>query len=160
MGWVRSQLFLCNNSLHPHKNTGSWVPIPSIYLRNFRHREVEPLAQLVPPAANPGCLAPVLEPVCAPNHCALWPLIKHPNAFIHKTFSKHFWRAQQCYRHGRIQQRTMNSRDPTEAETELCLSISCGGTGQQWTAAEQRLWVQQIWVWHKPYWRRSPLNPT
>ena len=25
-------------------------------------------------------------------------------------------------------------RDPTEAETELCLSISCGGTGQQWTA--------------------------
>ena len=26
-------------------------------------------------------------------------------------------------------------RDPTETETELCLSISCGGTGQQWTAA-------------------------
>ena len=25
-------------------------------------------------------------------------------------------------------------RDPTESETELCLSISCGGTGQQWTA--------------------------
>ena len=25
-------------------------------------------------------------------------------------------------------------RDPTETETELCLSISCGGTGQQWTA--------------------------
>ena len=24
-------------------------------------------------------------------------------------------------------------RDPTETETELCLSISCGGTGQQWT---------------------------
>ena len=25
-------------------------------------------------------------------------------------------------------------RDPTETETELCLSISCGGTGQRWTA--------------------------
>ena len=26
-------------------------------------------------------------------------------------------------------------RDPTETETELCLSISCGGTAQQSTAA-------------------------
>ena len=26
-------------------------------------------------------------------------------------------------------------RDPTETEKELCLSVSCGGTGQQWTAA-------------------------
>ena len=25
-------------------------------------------------------------------------------------------------------------RDPTETETELCLSVSCGGTGQQWPA--------------------------
>ena len=25
--------------------------------------------------------------------------------------------------------------DPTETETELCLSVSCGGMGQQWTAA-------------------------
>ena len=25
-------------------------------------------------------------------------------------------------------------RDPTETEIELCLSVSCGGTGQQWTA--------------------------
>ena len=25
-------------------------------------------------------------------------------------------------------------RDPTETETELCLNISCGGMGQQWTA--------------------------
>ena len=25
-------------------------------------------------------------------------------------------------------------RDPTETERELCLSVSCGGTGQQWTA--------------------------
>ena len=28
------------------------------------------------------------------------------------------------------------SRDPTETETESCLSASCGGTGQQWTTAE------------------------
>ena len=27
------------------------------------------------------------------------------------------------------------ARDPTETETELCLSISCGGMGQQWSAA-------------------------
>ena len=27
-------------------------------------------------------------------------------------------------------------RDPTETERELCLSVSCGGMGQQWTAAE------------------------
>ena len=25
-------------------------------------------------------------------------------------------------------------RDPTETEIQLCLSISCGGGGQQWTA--------------------------
>ena len=31
---------------------------------------------------------------------------------------------------------TPGPRDPTETETELCLSISCGGTGQQWTATE------------------------
>ena len=29
---------------------------------------------------------------------------------------------------------TPGPRDPTETETELCLSISCGGTGQRWTA--------------------------
>ena len=29
---------------------------------------------------------------------------------------------------------TPGPRDPTETETELCLSISCGRTGQQWTA--------------------------
>ena len=26
-------------------------------------------------------------------------------------------------------------KDPTKTEPELCLSVSCGGTGQQWTAA-------------------------
>ena len=30
---------------------------------------------------------------------------------------------------------TPGPRDPTETYTELCLSVSCGGTGQQWTAA-------------------------
>ena len=30
---------------------------------------------------------------------------------------------------------TPGPRDPTETETELCLSISSGGVGQQWTAA-------------------------
>ena len=41
-------------------------------------------------------------------------------------------------------------RDPTETEPELCLSVSYGGMGQQWTAAGTGLWVQQTWVWHKP----------
>ena len=31
---------------------------------------------------------------------------------------------------------TLGSREPTEPEPELCLSVSCGSTGQQWTAAE------------------------
>ena len=26
-------------------------------------------------------------------------------------------------------------RDPTETEPELCLSVSCGGTSQQWPVA-------------------------
>ena len=30
---------------------------------------------------------------------------------------------------------TPGPRDPTETETELCLSISCGGVGWQWSAA-------------------------
>ena len=30
---------------------------------------------------------------------------------------------------------TPGPRDPTETVTELCLSVSCGGTGQQWPAA-------------------------
>ena len=50
-------------------------------------------------------------------------------------------------------------RDPTETESELCLSVSCGGMGQQRTAAGQRLWVQQTWVLHKPSWGRSLLTP-
>ena len=30
---------------------------------------------------------------------------------------------------------TLGPRDPTETEPELCLRVSCGGTGQKWTAA-------------------------
>ena len=30
---------------------------------------------------------------------------------------------------------TPGPRDPTETEPELCLSVSCGGTGQQWPTA-------------------------
>ena len=29
---------------------------------------------------------------------------------------------------------TQGNTDSKETETELCLSVSCGGTGQQWTA--------------------------
>ena len=31
--------------------------------------------------------------------------------------------------------RTPGPRDSTEIEPELCLSVSCRGSGQQWTAA-------------------------
>ena len=41
---------------------------------------------------------------------------------------------------------------------ELCLSVSCGDTGQQWTTAGTG--PLSIWVWHKPSWRRSPLTPS
>ena len=30
---------------------------------------------------------------------------------------------------------TPGPREPTEPEPELCLSVSCGSTGHQWTAA-------------------------
>ena len=41
--------------------------------------------------------------------------------------SRDFVRAQK----NRVHTRTQRS---TETETELCLSVSCRGTGQQWTA--------------------------
>ena len=44
--------------------------------------------------------------------------------------------------------------DPTETETDLPLSVSCRGTGQQWAG----LWVFQTWVCHKPSWGWSPLT--
>ena len=49
-------------------------------------------------------------------------------------------------------------RDPTETETEGCLSVSWAGPGQQWPAAGTQLRVQQTWAWHKPSWRRSPVT--
>ena len=63
------------------------------------------------------------------------------------------WSAQANLVHTRTQ-------DPTETEPELCLSVSCGGTGQQWPTAEAgALGAADLWVWHKPSWRRSPLIP-
>ena len=50
-------------------------------------------------------------------------------------------------------------RDSTETEPGLCVSVSCGGTVQQWPALGAGLWVQQAWVWRQPSWRRSPLTP-
>ena len=37
---------------------------------------------------------------------------------------------------------TPGPRGPTETEPARCLSVSCGGSGQQWTAAGEGLWVQ------------------
>ena len=33
---------------------------------------------------------------------------------------------------------TLGPRDPTETEPELCLSVSCEGTGEQWPATAGR----------------------
>ena len=35
----------------------------------------------------------------------------------------------------RAQTNLVGTRNPTETETELCVSISCGVKGQQWSAA-------------------------
>ena len=50
-------------------------------------------------------------------------------------------------------------RDPTEMETELCLSVPWGGTGLRGLPQGQGLWVPQTGVWQKPPQRRSPLTP-
>ena len=50
-------------------------------------------------------------------------------------------------------------RDSTEAETELCLSVSCGGTGQQWTATGTGALGAADLSMAKPSWRRLPLTP-
>ena len=53
----------------------------------------------------------------------------------------------------------LGPRDPTETGTELCLSVSCGGTGQQWAAAGAGALGAADQVRHKPSWSRSPLTP-
>ena len=43
-----------------------------------------------------------------------------------------------------------------------CLSVSCGGAGQQWPALGTERWLQQAGgrgIWPKSSWRRSPLAP-
>ena len=49
-------------------------------------------------------------------------------------------------------------QDP-ETEPKLCLSVSCRGMGQQWTAAGAGALGAVDLLWHKPTWRRSPLIP-
>ena len=45
---------------------------------------------------------------------------------------------------------TPGPKDPTETETELCSSISCGGTVSSGLSQGQGLWVQQTWVGISP----------
>ena len=41
----------------------------------------------------------------------------------------------------------MSSDDAVKVRPAFeCLNVSCRGTGQQWPAAGQGLWVQQTWV--------------
>ena len=54
---------------------------------------------------------------------------------------------------------TPGLRDPTETETELCLNVSCRGTGQQWTAAGAGALGAIDLRMDKPSWRRLPLTP-
>ena len=52
--------------------------------------------------------------------------------------------------------------EPAETEPDLLLNVwvspaeVCVSSG---LLQGQRLWVHQSWVWHKPFWRRSPLTP-
>ena len=53
--------------------------------------------------------------------------------------------------------------DPTETEIRPafeCLTVSCRGMGHYGLSHGQGLRLQQIWVWHKPSWRRSTIAPT
>ena len=56
---------------------------------------------------------------------------------------------------------TPGPSDPTETEPELCLNVSCGGTGQQWPTAGAGAPAAELShsPWHKPSWKRSPLTP-
>ena len=51
--------------------------------------------------------------------------------------------------------------DPTETEPDLSLSVWVS-PAEVWVSSGlpqgQRLLVQHTWVWHKPFWRRSPLT--
>ena len=51
-------------------------------------------------------------------------------------------------------------RHPTETETELCLSVSCRGPGQQWTAAGAgALGAADLGMAYAPL-REVAINPT
>lgn len=52
------------------------------------------------------------------------------------------------------------TRDATETETEQCLDISLWRLHSSGLTQEQRLWLQQNWVWYKLLKRRSPLTPS
>ena len=56
---------------------------------------------------------------------------------------------------------TPGPRDPTETETELCLSVSHGDTGWQLSAAGTGFsgCSRLVHGWHKLSWRSSPLTP-
>ena len=49
------------------------------------------------------------------------------------------------------------NQDP-ETPQRLCVGVSCGVWVSSGLLRGQGLWVQYIWVWHKPSWRRSPLT--
>ena len=60
---------------------------------------------------------------------------------------------------------TPGPRDPTETEPDLSSSVWVSPV-EVWVSSGlpqgQGLWVQETWshsLWHKPYWRRSPLTP-
>ena len=52
------------------------------------------------------------------------------------------------------------TRDPTETETELCLSISCGGTGQQWPATRAGALGEADWGMAYALFKEVTINPT
>ena len=47
--------------------------------------------------------------------------------------------------------------DATETKPDLPLSVGVSPAEVRVSRQGQGLWVQQTWVWYKPFWKRSPL---
>ena len=69
---------------------------------------------------------------------------------------------QSCWRHSEGSNKLCapGTRDPTETETELCLSISCGGIGQQWPAAGAGALGEADWGMAYALFEEVTINPT
>ena len=72
-------------------------------------------------------------------------LFETPRTAAHQA-SPSFTNSQSLFTFMSIES-VMSSDDAVKVRPAFeCLNVSCRGTGQQWPAAGQGLWVQQTWV--------------